>query len=62
MLRKHEVELNKFRRIQFALRPLGRARACVNVCYYLNQFGLDFVDRVMEKPFSWNGKHHVIKL
>lgn len=61
--KKHEVELNKFRRIQFALRPLGAPQERVwNVCYYLNQFGLDFVDRVMEKSFSWNGKHHVIKL
>ena len=61
--KKHEVQLNKFRRIQFALRPLGAPQERVwNVCYYLNQFGLDFVDRVMEKSFSWDGKHHVIKL
>ncbi|MDD1369078.1 bacillithiol biosynthesis cysteine-adding enzyme BshC, partial [Bacillus sp. MHSD17] len=53
--KKHEVQLNKFRRIQFALRPSGAPQERVwNVCYYLNQYGLDFVDRVMEKPFSWN--------
>ncbi len=61
--KKYEVQLNKFRRIQFALRPLGAPQERVwNVCYYLNQFGLDFVDRVMENPFSWDGKHNVIKL
>ncbi|PEX91287.1 bacillithiol biosynthesis cysteine-adding enzyme BshC [Bacillus cereus] len=61
--KKHEVQLNKFRRIQFALRPLGAPQERVwNVCYYLNQFGLDFVDRVMGNSFSWDGKHHVIKL
>ncbi|HDV8361934.1 TPA: bacillithiol biosynthesis cysteine-adding enzyme BshC [Bacillus cereus] len=61
--KKYEVQLNKFRRIQFALRPLGAPQERVwNVCYYLNQFGLDFVDRVMENSFSWDGKHHVIKL
>lgn len=61
--KKYEVQLNKFRRIQFALRPLGAPQERVwNVCYYLNQFGLDFVDRVMKNPFSWDGKHHVIKL
>ncbi|MDA2515436.1 bacillithiol biosynthesis cysteine-adding enzyme BshC [Bacillus cereus] len=61
--KKYEVQLNKFRRIQFALRPLGAPQERVwNVCYYLNQFGLDFVDRVMENPFSWDRKHHVIKL
>ncbi|MEK4539780.1 bacillithiol biosynthesis cysteine-adding enzyme BshC [Bacillus sp. FSL R5-0585] len=61
--KKYEVQLNKFRRIQFALRPLGAPQERVwNVCYYLNQFGLDFVDRVIENSFSWDGKHHVIKL
>lgn len=60
---KHEVELNKFRRVQYALRPLGVPQERVwNICYYLNQFGLDFVERVMKQPYSWDGKHHVIKL
>lgn len=61
--KKHEVQLNKFRHIQCAIRPLGAPQERVwNVCYYLNQFGLDFVERVMENSFSWDGKHHVIKL
>ena len=61
--KKHEVELNKFRRLQFALRPLGAPQERVwNICYYLNRFGLDFVQRVMEQSYSWDGKHHVIKL
>ncbi|WP_243523993.1 bacillithiol biosynthesis cysteine-adding enzyme BshC [Bacillus pseudomycoides] len=61
--KKHEVELNKFRRLQYALRPLGAPQERVwNICYYLNQFGLDFVERVMKQSYSWDGKHHVIKL
>lgn len=61
--RKHEVELNKFRRLQYALRPLGAPQERVwNVCYYLNQYGLDFVERVTKQSYSWNGTHHVIKL
>ncbi|KFM98713.1 bacillithiol biosynthesis cysteine-adding enzyme BshC [Bacillus clarus] len=61
--KKHEVQLNKFRRLQFALRPLGAPQERVwNICYYLNQFGLDFLDRVMKQSYSWDGKHHVIKL
>ncbi|MDM5156104.1 bacillithiol biosynthesis cysteine-adding enzyme BshC [Bacillus sp. DX1.1] len=61
--KKHEVELNKFRRLQYALRPLGAPQERVwNICYYLNQFGLDFVERVMKQSFAWDGKHHIIKL
>ncbi|KFN16856.1 bacillithiol biosynthesis cysteine-adding enzyme BshC [Bacillus pseudomycoides] len=61
--KKHEVELNKFRRLQYALRPLGAPQERVwNICYYLNQFGLDFVERVMKQSYSWNGNHHIIKL
>ncbi len=61
--RRHEVELNKFRRLQYALRPLGAPQERVwNVCYYLNQYGLDFVERVTKQSYSWNGTHHVIKL
>ncbi|WP_410983848.1 bacillithiol biosynthesis cysteine-adding enzyme BshC [Bacillus cereus] len=61
--KKHEVELNKFRRLQYALRPLGAPQERVwNICYYLNQFGLDFVERVMKQSYSWDGKHHIIKL
>ncbi|PEB40300.1 bacillithiol biosynthesis cysteine-adding enzyme BshC [Bacillus pseudomycoides] len=61
--KKHEVELNKFRRLQYALRPLGAPQERVwNICYYLNRFGLDFVERVMKQSYSWNGNHHIIKL
>ncbi|WP_018780897.1 bacillithiol biosynthesis cysteine-adding enzyme BshC [Bacillus sp. 95MFCvi2.1] len=61
--KKHEVELNKFRRLQYALRPLGAPQERVwNICYYLNRFGLDFVERVMKRSYSWNGNHHIIKL
>lgn len=61
--KKHEVELNKFRRLQFALRPLAAPQERVwSICYYLNQYGLDFVERVTQQSYSWNGKHHIIKL
>ncbi|MBO1578795.1 bacillithiol biosynthesis cysteine-adding enzyme BshC [Bacillus sp. XF8] len=61
--KKHEVELNKFRRLQCGIRPLGAPQERVwNICYYLNQFGLDFVERVMKQSYSWDGKHHIIKL
>ncbi|PFE05888.1 bacillithiol biosynthesis cysteine-adding enzyme BshC [Bacillus cereus] len=61
--KKNEVELNKFRRVQYALRPLGAPQERVwNICYYLNQFGLDFVERVTKQSYSWDGKHHIIKL
>lgn len=61
--RKYEVQLNKFRRIEHSLKPLGAPQERIwNICYYLNGYGLDFVERVMKQTFSWNGKHHIIKL
>ncbi|MGG0186651.1 bacillithiol biosynthesis cysteine-adding enzyme BshC [Bacillus rhizoplanae] len=61
--RKHEVQLNKFRRIENSLQPLYAPQERVwNICYYLNIYGLDFVERVMKQTFSWTGKQHIIKL
>ncbi|MCP1124834.1 bacillithiol biosynthesis cysteine-adding enzyme BshC [Bacillus sp. 3103sda1] len=61
--RKHEVQLNKFRRIENSLQPLYAPQERVwNICYYLNIHGLDFVERVMKQTFSWTGKQHIIKL
>ncbi|ENQ3104593.1 bacillithiol biosynthesis cysteine-adding enzyme BshC [Bacillus cereus] len=61
--RKHEVQLNKFRRIECSLQPLGAPQERIwNICYYLNVYGLDFVERVMKQTYRWNGKQHIIKL
>lgn len=61
--RKHEVLLKKYDRIDLALRPNGFPQERVwNLFYYLNQYGLDFIGRLMEKPFEFDGGHKVIKI
>lgn len=61
--KKYEVQLGKFRRIEHALRPLGAPQERVwNVFYYLNRYGLHFVEQVLDRPFRSDGQHHIIKL
>jgi bacillithiol synthase len=60
---KHDVVLNKFARIDLALRPDGSPQERVwNVFYYLNQCGLNFINDLMTLNFEFDGTHKVIKL
>lgn len=60
---QHEVVLNKFARVDLALRPDGFPQERVwNVFYYLNQYGLTLVKDLMELPFIFDGSHKVIKM
>ncbi|XJZ28400.1 bacillithiol biosynthesis cysteine-adding enzyme BshC [Bacillota bacterium Lsc_1132] len=60
---QHEVILNKFARIDLALRPDGFPQERVwNVFYYLNQYGLSLIKDLMELPFVFDGSHKVIKM
>lgn len=60
---KHEVVLNKFARIDLALRPGDSPQERVwNVFYYLNHFGLNFINELMTLNFEFDGTHKVIKL
>lgn len=60
---QHEVVLNKYARIDLALRPDGFPQERVwNVFYYLNQYGLNLVQDLMELPFVFDGSHKIIKM
>ncbi|MDP4104828.1 MAG: bacillithiol biosynthesis cysteine-adding enzyme BshC [Bacillota bacterium] len=60
---RHQVILNKYARIDLALRPDGSPQERVwNVFYYLNQYGLSFVNDLMELNFVFDGNHKVIKI
>ncbi|MCM3568799.1 bacillithiol biosynthesis cysteine-adding enzyme BshC [Neobacillus mesonae] len=60
---KHDVVLQKFARVQLALRPDGFPQERVwNVFYYLNCYGLNFIRNLMKLHFSFDGSHKVIKL
>lgn len=60
---KHEVIVNKFNRIERNLKPEGSLQERIwNITYFLNKYGLDFLDGMMELPMEFDGKHKVIKL
>ncbi|MER2058836.1 MAG: bacillithiol biosynthesis cysteine-adding enzyme BshC, partial [Niallia sp.] len=60
---KHEVIVNKFGRIEQNLKPEGSPQERVwNITYFLNKYGLDFLEAVMELPMDFDGKHKVVKL
>ncbi len=60
---KNEITLNKYNRIDLALRPDGFPQERVwNIFPYLNQHGFNLVKELMELPFEFDGTHKVIKL
>ncbi|MFP7296028.1 bacillithiol biosynthesis cysteine-adding enzyme BshC [Neobacillus niacini] len=60
---KFDVILNKFNRIDLALRPDGFPQERVwNLFYYLNQYGTNFIKELMELEYEFDGSHKVIKL
>lgn len=60
---KHDVLLNKYARVDLALRPDGSPQERVwNIFYYLNQYGLSFINKIMTGLFEFDGRHKVIKI
>src|SRR5207253_660495 len=60
---RHQIILNKYARIDLALRPGGIPQERVwNIFTYLNQYGLSFVNDLMELNFVFDGYHKVIKI
>lgn len=58
---KYQHTLQKFTRIDNALRPNGGPQErLINIYYYLNQYGPRFVDELMELPLEANSFHKVI--
>ncbi|MEH7382420.1 bacillithiol biosynthesis cysteine-adding enzyme BshC [Bacillus sp. JJ1533] len=63
ILKRNEIELNRFNRIEKSLLPLGSPQERLwNVFYYLNKYGDDFIKDLLALPFEFNGKHKVIKM
>ncbi|WP_223700326.1 bacillithiol biosynthesis cysteine-adding enzyme BshC [Sutcliffiella deserti] len=58
---KHENIMKKYHRVELALVPNGIPQERVwNIYYYLNEYGLDLVNRLCEIPMKHNGKHKVV--
>ncbi|WP_066066500.1 bacillithiol biosynthesis cysteine-adding enzyme BshC [Neobacillus soli] len=60
---KHDVLLKKYARVDLALRPDGFPQERVwNIFYYLNEYGLDFIEDIMAGAFEFDGRHKVMKI
>ncbi|AST92152.1 MULTISPECIES: bacillithiol biosynthesis cysteine-adding enzyme BshC [Sutcliffiella] len=60
---KHQHLMNKYERVQLALKPNNAPQERImNVYYYMNKYGKDLPNRICEKPFKHDGKHKVVLL
>ncbi|WP_078547319.1 bacillithiol biosynthesis cysteine-adding enzyme BshC [Litchfieldia alkalitelluris] len=63
LLLRHQVEINRFNRIQSSLMPNNAPQERIwNIYYYLNKYGSDFINDVLELPIKVDGEHKVIKI
>ncbi|GGH26418.1 bacillithiol biosynthesis cysteine-adding enzyme BshC [Paenibacillus segetis] len=59
----NEVGLRHFERIELSLFPQHKPQERVyNVFYYLNRYGMEWIDDLMEIPYDIEGNHRVIYL
>lgn len=63
LLQKHEVVIDKYNRIERRLKPSGSPQERIwNLFYFLNQYGLSFIDELLIQPYLFDGSHQVVKL
>lgn len=63
LLQKHEVVIEKYNRIERKLKPSGSPQERIwNLFYFLNHYGLSFVDELLTQPYLFDGSHQVVKL
>ncbi|WP_018664087.1 bacillithiol biosynthesis cysteine-adding enzyme BshC [Heyndrickxia acidiproducens] len=61
--RKHDVMLEKYARIERALRPEGTPQERVwNVFYFINQYGGEFINALMSLDYTFDGTHKLIRI
>ncbi|MBM7647227.1 bacillithiol biosynthesis cysteine-adding enzyme BshC [Bacillus ectoiniformans] len=60
---QHESVLNRYARIQNALRPNGGPQERTwNIYYYLNKYGSAFMDDLINLDYQFTGEHQIIHL
>lgn len=60
---KHQVVLNKYRRVENYLHPLGSPQERIlNALYYMNSYGINFFTELTKLNYEFDGKHSVIKI
>lgn len=58
---RHERELTKFDRLESWLLPNGNPQERIwSVFAFMNVYGIDIVERLIEEPYEFNGKHKIL--
>ncbi|AIQ54192.1 bacillithiol biosynthesis cysteine-adding enzyme BshC [Paenibacillus sp. FSL R7-0331] len=61
MEKQNEAALRQWERIELSLMPAGKLQErAYNVMYYLNRYGLAWLDELMEMPADFSGTHRII--
>ncbi|MET3194353.1 bacillithiol biosynthesis cysteine-adding enzyme BshC [Bacillus sp. OAE603] len=63
ILKRHEEQIAKWNRIIHSISPNGRPQERVlNIYYYINKYGPDFVHQLCDLTLSWDYAHQVVEL
>ncbi|WP_141431292.1 bacillithiol biosynthesis cysteine-adding enzyme BshC [Bacillus sp. 03113] len=61
--RKHEVTMNKYKRVENSLKPIGSPQERLwNSLYFMNKYGMHFVHELLKLEYAFDGKHYVVKI
>lgn len=60
---KHKVELDKFNYINYMIKPLNAPQERIwNIYYYINLYGYQIIDEMLNLNYQWNNHHKVITI
>lgn len=60
---QHKVELDKFDHINYFLKPLNAPQERIwNIFYYINLYGYQIIDEMVNLNYQWNNQHKVITI
>ncbi len=60
---KYDVTMRKYAQIENSLRPNGGPQErTLNIFYFLNKYGLNFVEQLTNLPFEFDGKHKIVRI
>lgn len=63
LLLKHDTAIKQLDCIDYSIRPFGGPQERMwNIYYFLNKYGLDFVERLSALSYEFDGTHKVIKI
>jgi uncharacterized protein YllA (UPF0747 family) len=63
ILKQNEEQVEKWNRIICSISPNGKPQErTLNILYYINKYGFDFVHELCELELSWDYAHQIVKI